>query len=216
MTFTLAEIMAIGAALAAILMLGSRHLRINLLLFAIQTLFIAAATALSAYERAESHLYLLALAFACVKALGIPLFFMWIISRIQVQSDTGTLLPAPMAMHLSIVLLGVSQLMTGGLPGIPNAGAGSAGATGALSLLFSGLLLMLTRRVAMSQIVGFLTMENGIFLFALTETSGMPLMVEMGILLDVLAGVMITGLLLFRIKSSFEHIDVTQLTGLRD
>ncbi|HEY9870693.1 MAG TPA: hypothetical protein V6D08_16115 [Candidatus Obscuribacterales bacterium] len=216
MTFTAAEMMIIGAALAAILMLGSRHLRANLLLFSVQTLFIAAATVFSGVERAEPHLYLVALAFICVKALGVPLFFMWIIRKIQVQSDTGTLLPAPMAMHLSIVLFGLSHLLTRGLPGIMSPEAGSPGAAGALSLLFSGLLLMLTRRVAMSQIVGFLTMENGIFLVALTQTSGMPLMVEMGILLDVLVGVMIAGLLLFRIKSSFEHIDVTQLTGLKD
>jgi hydrogenase-4 membrane subunit HyfE len=59
-------------------------------------------------------------------------------------------------------------------------------------------------------------MENGIYLFALTQTHGMPMIVEMGILLDVLVGVMITGLLLFNIKKSFEHIDVTQLTDLRD
>ncbi len=216
MTFTLAEMMAIGAALAAILMLGARHLRVNLLLFSVQTLFIAAGTACIAHDRAEAHLYLVGLVFACVKAAGIPLFFMWIIGKIKIQSDTGTLLPAPMAMHLSILLLGASQLLTQGLPDTPGTGAMHAGATAALSLLFSGLLLMLTRRVALSQIVGFLTMENGIFLFALTETTGMPLMVEMGVLLDVLVGVMITGLLLFRIKSSFEHVDVTQLTGLRD
>ena len=68
----------------------------------------------------------------------------------------------------------------------------------------------------MSQIIGFLTMENGIFIFALTQTAGMPMLVEMGILLDVLVGVMITGLLLFGIKKSFEHIDVTQMTELKD
>jgi len=214
--FTFADIMAIGAALAAVLMLGSRHLRTNLLLFSAQTLFIAAATAFTASERAELHLYLVALAFACMKAVGIPVFFMWIIRKIQVQSDAGTFLPAPMSMHLSILLLGASHFLTQGLRGLSVQGDVAVGATGALSLLFSGLLLMLTRRVALSQMVGFLTMENGIFLFALTETRGMPLMVEMGILLDVLVGVMITGLLLFRIKSSFEHVDVTQLTGLRD
>jgi hydrogenase-4 component E len=85
-----------------------------------------------------------------------------------------------------------------------------------MSLVFSGMLLMLTRRLAISQIIGFLVMENGIYLFALTQTRGMPMIVEMGVLLDVLVGVMITGLLLFNIKKSFEHIDVTQLTDLRD
>jgi hydrogenase-4 component E len=59
-------------------------------------------------------------------------------------------------------------------------------------------------------------LENGIFLYALTQTHGMPLMVEMGVLLDVLVGVMLAGLVIFRLNRSFEHIDVTQLRGLRE
>ena len=59
-------------------------------------------------------------------------------------------------------------------------------------------------------------LENGIFLYALTQTHGMPLMVEMGVVLDVLVGVMVAGLVIFRLNGSFEHIDVTQLRGLRD
>jgi Hydrogenase 4 membrane component (E) len=62
----------------------------------------------------------------------------------------------------------------------------------------------------------FLIIENGIFLFAITQTHGMPLMIEMGLMLEVLVGVMIAGLLLFNIKKSFEHIDVSQLTELKD
>ena len=75
---------------------------------------------------------------------------------------------------------------------------------------------MLTRRVAISGIIGFLVIENGIYTFALIQTRNMPFIVEMGILLDVLVGVMIAGLLVFSIHKSFEHIDVAQLTDLKD
>ncbi len=85
-----------------------------------------------------------------------------------------------------------------------------------MSILFTGVLLMLARRIAISQITGFLVLENGIYLFALTQTHGMPLFIEMGVLLELLGAVMIGGLLLHRIKKSFEHIDVTQLTELRE
>jgi hydrogenase-4 component E len=121
-----------------------------------------------------------------------------------------------MSMHLGIVLLGVSYLLAKDMPGAYVTADATYGATAALSLIFSGILLMVTRRMALSQIIGFLVIENGIFLFTLSKTAGMPMAVEMGILLDVLVGVMITGLLLFRIKKSFEHIDVTKLTELRD
>ena len=85
----------------------------------------------------------------------------------------------------------------------------------ALALLVIGMLLMLTRRLAISQVIGFLVVENGIFLYALTQTSGMPLMVEMGVVFDVLVGVMVAGLVIFRLNRSFEHVDVTKLTGLK-
>lgn len=59
-------------------------------------------------------------------------------------------------------------------------------------------------------------MENGIYLFTLAQAHGMPMAVELGILLDVLVGVMVAGVITFRIQKSFEHIDVTRLTDLRD
>jgi hydrogenase-4 component E len=74
---------------------------------------------------------------------------------------------------------------------------------------------MLTRRLALSQVIGFLVLENGIFLYGLTQTHGMPLLVEMGVIFDVLVGVLVSGLVIFRLNRSFEHIDVTQLRGLR-
>jgi hydrogenase-4 component E len=75
---------------------------------------------------------------------------------------------------------------------------------------------MLTRRLAISQVIGFLVLENGIFLYGLTQTHGVPLVVELGVVLDVLMGVMVAGLVIFRLNRSFEHIDVTQLRGLKD
>jgi hydrogenase-4 component E len=59
-------------------------------------------------------------------------------------------------------------------------------------------------------------MENGIFLFGLTQTHGMPILIETGVLLDVLAGVMVAGLIAFRIKKNFEHIDVSMLSELKE
>jgi hydrogenase-4 component E len=121
-----------------------------------------------------------------------------------------------MAMLAGIGMLGVSYLLSSQLPGLPGDPESRLGAMSAMSILFTGVLLMLSRRIAISQITGFLVLENGIYLLALTQTHGMPMIIEMGILLEVLGGVMIFGLLLNRIKKSFEHIDVTQMTNLRE
>jgi hydrogenase-4 component E len=161
-------------------------------------------------------LLFIALAICVLKAVGIPIFLNWIIKRINVEKDPGTFLAAPLAMHLSILLMGGSYLLAAQLPGLVTDGDSRFGATAAMSLLFTGVLLMLTRKFALSQILGFLVIENGIYMFALTQTQGMPMIVEMGVLLDVLVGVMIAGLITFRIKKSFEHIDVSQLTELTD
>ena len=133
------------------------------------------------------------------------------------------ILPAPMTMHLSILLFGLSFFVATHLPmptGDPTLASAQGGtviasATASISLLFSGLVMMLTRRLALSQIVGFITMENGVYLFALNQTDGLPILIEMAVFIDILGAVMLAGVLIFNIKRSFEHIDVTRLTNLK-
>jgi hydrogenase-4 component E len=233
MSFDLYEILALSAAVFAILMLGTTHLRVNLWFYGIHTVIIAIEAwwvghfsihndelfwpgLLGAMNISVQQHTMQAIFFGLFKGIGVPIFLNYLVKKIKVESDQGTFLPAPLSMHLNILLLGVSYLLASQLPGLSAEGDTRIGAMAAMSLLFTGVLLMLTRKLAISQIIGFLVMENGIYLFALTQTHGMPMIVEMGILLDVLVGVMITGLLLFNIKKSFEHIDVTQLTDLRD
>lgn len=210
------EICVIAAAVIVTLMPGSLHLRVSLWLYGLATLLIACATAHMATAHSETGLLYLALLIATLKAGGIPSFLSWTLRRLNISRDKGCFIPAPLAMHLSILLLGASFLLTKGLPMPETEGAGWYGAAAGISLVFTGLVLMLTRRLAVSQILGFLVIENGIFVFALTQTHGMPLFVEMGVMLDVLVGVMICGVLVFKIQKSFEHIDVAQLTDLRD
>ncbi len=210
------ELFAIASAVMAILMIGSGRLRINLLFYAFQTVFASAVTASCGLVSGDHQLYSIGLAILLVKAIGVSAFIAWITKRIGVTSDPGTLIPVPLSMHASIVFLVVAHLLASQLPHLKGQDHSLGGATAAISLLLTGTLFMLARKVAVSQIIGFLTMENGIYLFALTQTRGMPMMVELGILLDVLVVVMIAGLIIFRIKRSFEHIDVTLLTELKE
>ncbi|HEY9681302.1 MAG TPA: hypothetical protein V6C86_06970 [Oculatellaceae cyanobacterium] len=233
MSLDVYEILALAAAVFAILMLGTTHLRANLWFYALHTLAIAVETwFIGSFDSYPDELFLPALMsplglsvsnqtmhaifIGIFKGLAVPIFLNSIVRRVKVERDVGAFLPAPLTMHLNILLLGVGYLLAAQLPGLAGGTDSRIGAMAAMSILFTGVLLMLTRKLAISQIVGFLVMENGIYLFALTQTHGMPMIVEMGILLDVLVGVMITGMLLFNIKKSFEHIDVTQLTDLRD
>jgi hydrogenase-4 component E len=210
------EFLSIGAAAFALLMLGSGRLKFNLLTYALQTLLIAAVTVIHSWQATEEIVFLVSLFIVVSKALFVPYFLSWVVTKIDVRSDPGVFLPIPLSMHASIVLLGMAHLLASSLPHSSIPGGTTGDATAAISLLFSGMLFMLTRRAAISQIIGFLTMENAIYLFAITQTRGMPMIVEMGVLLDLLVALMIAGLIAFRIKRSFEHIDVSQLTNLKD
>lgn len=216
MTISTIDMFALVTAFTAILMIGTTHLRLNIGVFSIQTLVLATITAMYAVYRHETHLWLVAAALVLLKAFGVPKFLSFIIRKVNVQRDSSTFVPASIAMHISIVFLIVSYLLARQLPDAASYSSGWPTATAAISLVCSGLTVMLTRRSALSQIVGFLIMENGIYLFGLTHTRGMPLLIEMGIMLDVLAGVMIAGLIVFRIKKDFEHIDVSKLAELRE
>ncbi len=204
------------AAVLACLMVGSLHLRLNLFLYGVETLFIAAATVLTANAHGDASLICIAMMIGTLKALGVPFFLLKTSEKLNVHRDVGAMITPPLAMHLSIVLFALSFVLTQNIPTPQLVVNGWYGAAAGISLLFTGLVIMLTRRLAIGQILGFLVIENGIYVFALTQTLGMPMLVEMGILLDMLVGVMVCGVLVFKIQKSFEHIDVALLTDLKE
>lgn len=210
------ELLLMSIAVTAIMMLGTTNIRTNLSLYAWHTVFIAAATAWIGALRSEPELNVIALVIAIVKALLVPWYLSSIMRRVGVRTDAGTFLPTAVAMHVGLGLLGASYLLAQHLPSMVHEPSAGMGATVSLSLIATGMMLMLTRKIAVNQVIGFLVIENGIYLFSLTQTHGMPLGIEMGVLLDLLVAVMIAGLLLFRIKKSFEHIDVSKLNELKD
>ncbi len=210
------SILAISAAVLAILMLGTLYLRANLGFYALHTLAIALETAWMAHKLHDPHLYWIAFFIILLKVIIIPRYLVWVVRNIDVETDSGAFIPAPVAMLIGIGMLGGSYLLSLQLSSVWENVDGRIGTMAAMSVFFTGVLLMLSRKIAIGQIIGFLVLENGIYLFALTQTHGMPLIIEMGLLLEVLVVVMLFGLVVFRIKKSFEHIDVSRLTNLRD
>lgn len=207
------DAMAAFAAVAGVWMCGVLSLRSMLWGLAVQTTLMGLVVLAHGQEAHTPHYLLLAGVVIAVKAVMIPVFLAWIAGRIEVLRDKGTVLNPSMALFAGCGALAAGYFITPWVKGLLSNDPSAAGM--ALALLLIGMLLMLTRRLAISQIIGFLVLENGIFLYALTQTSGMPLMVEMGVVFDVLVGVMVSGLVIFRLNRSFEHVDVTKLTGLK-
>lgn len=213
MLLTTNDVITGTAALLAVWMCGVVRVPMLIRGLAAQTILLAAATVVVGVVRGEPQYLLLGVVVLVIKAVGIPAYLAWAARRLKIERDTGVLLSPSVTLILGLGLLAVGYILAPRFA-VPTMGnAGSAGV--AITLVLIGMLLMLTRRLALSQVVGFLVLENGIYVYSLTQTTGMPLIIEMGVVFDVLVAVLVAGLVIFRLNRSFEHIDVTQLRGLR-
>jgi hydrogenase-4 component E len=193
-------------ALAAV---GVTRLKSSFVLYGLQTVVLGGLAMLIGVSRHEALLIGVGCGVVMLKGLGVPLFLARAARKIECTRDQGTALGPPLQLLLAIIVVAFLVLEH------PLAGALPASDLPSFTLLLIGMLLMLTRRLAISQSVGFLVLENGAFLYAIGQPYAMPFLVETGVLLDVLAGTMIAGLIMFQISRSFEHIDVTRMTELR-
>lgn len=207
------DLLAAGAAVMAVWICGVVRVKTVLWGLVLQTAMLSAICLLMSRSEMQNELLVVAIVVLAIKAVGIPLFLGRSAKRMGIENDAGVGASPTLALMIGcgVLFLGYFLSPTFAVP--TNINHGSAGM--ALSLIMIGMLLMITRRLALSQIVGFLTMENGIFLYSLTQTRHLPMLMEMGTVFEVLIGVMVAGVFIFRINRSFEHIDVTDMTRLR-
>jgi len=179
----------------------------------IQSLFLAAVGGVTAMTTGVADLYLAALLTAGIKGLAIPAVLFYVIRRIGVQKE----LELVVSTKTSLVITGALMVLAYSV--IPStlvsAAMGPNVLPVAVALMMSGLLLMVTRKKAITQVVGLMVMENGLYLAAMATTHGMPLIVELGIFLDLLVGALIMGILAFKINQTFDTINTDRLTNLK-
>ncbi len=201
--------------LLAFVMLSQRRIVSLVNLYAVQGAVLAAATFLLAWRTGDRQLYFSAALTLALKMALLPWLLHRLIRRLQVYWDTEPLLNISGTMLAGIVVVvfafglaqPISQLAT---TSMRNA-IGIAVATILLAFL-----MMITRRKAMSQVMGFLSMENGLFFGAMSATYGMPMIIELGIALDVLVAVFVLGIFFFQIREQFDSLDLHHLERLSE
>src|SRR5258706_8794710 len=208
MNFTF-ESVAGGVVLLALWMVGLTHLQAKLSLYGIQAITLGLLAAWVGRNHGEPALIAAGLAVAFVKGIAVPVYLGRVMQRIGCRRDEGLILAPPLLLLLTMAALGALLLVR------PFDAEFSVSALPSIGLIMIGMVLMVSRRLAISQILGFLVLENGIFFYTIAQPHSMPLVVELGVLLDVLVGTMLAGLLAFRIRDRFEHIDVGELRQLR-
>jgi hydrogenase-4 component E len=205
---------AAGMLVTAYLMVGQKALFTAIRLYGAQSLLLAVVAATMAIAEARPHLFVMAGLTVVLKGLLIPWFLMRVVDRVGILREIEPYLNVAPSLLVSVGLTVVGYQVSMGFPD------GGQGAThhvvgAGLSLLLMGLFLMVTRRKAVTQILALLTVENAVFLIALGITSGMPLVVELGISFDVILAVLVLGILVGRIVDRFESMDISRLSRLK-
>ncbi len=145
--------------------------------------------------------------------------FPWLMSRImrgfEARREKEPYVGYTASLFLGMIALGVALWLSRNLP---SAGSGSHPhmMPAALFSIFAGLVLIVSRRKAVTQALGYLVMENGIYVVGMVLVPDSPLLVELGVLLDVVVGVFLMGILIFHIHREFDHIDTDQMAALSD
>ena len=218
MTELLAQLVNLLGAMLLMLafaMISQRRILSLIHLFTMQGATLVLATAVVGYVTGQPHLYLSAGLTFVLKVVLIPVLLHRIIDRLKIRWDVETLINIPTTMLIGIgVVIFAFNLATP----IAQLSASLARATLgiALACVLLSFLMMITRAKAVPQVIGFLAMENGLFFAATSATVGMPMVVELGIALDVLIGVLILGVFMFQIREQFDSLDIRHLEKLKD
>ncbi|HEV8598020.1 MAG TPA: hypothetical protein VGQ69_01520 [Gemmatimonadales bacterium] len=159
------------------------------------------------------HAVSLALGTIAVKAVLLPWFLRWAIREASVRREVE-----PLVGYMASFLLGAAALAVAFAVAarLPSTGGSGLLVPVALATLMIGLIVLITRTKALSQVLGYLMLENGIYLFGLTQTRRVPFLVEAGVLLDVFVGVFVMGIVVFHINREFDSISALKLTELRE
>lgn len=148
-----------------------------------------------------------------VKALGIPWFMNWVRKRNQLKRVHEPYIPVFYSVLITMMIIIVSLLITNNLP---TSGLKRSFLAIAMATLFFGLYFIVVHRNIFSHVVGYLIVENGIFLLSLAVGSEMPAMVNLAILLDLVMGILVLGIFINRIGDRFNSIETESLTNLKD
>jgi hydrogenase-4 component E len=212
-----ASLTTLGSSLALLLglaLLWRRSLSAYVGLFRWQSIALALLFCIVGYFGQNPELYLVALVFFVLKVIFIPHYLNRLHARVGAAREDRPYVNVASSLVIAGLLVLLAYAVTR-----PLVLAGTLPTRGglplAMGLILVGLFVLITRRKALTQIVGFLVLENGIALLAVLGTYGIPLIVELGVFLDALMGFLVMQVLVYQIHGTFESIDVDQLNQLK-
>ena len=196
-------------------MLSQRRILTLIHLYTVQGIALVLANLVLGFVTDDVHLCISGILTLILKVGLIPWILYRLVQRLNVKTDVETLLNIPTTLLIGIVLVIVAFNVA--TPVSQLASSVARGTLGiALACVLLSFMMMITRSKAIPQVIGFLSMENGLFFAAAAATNGMPMIVELGIGLDVLVGILILGVFMFQIREQFDSLDIHHLEKLKD
>lgn len=196
-----------------LLMATAKRISTCVYLFACQSAILTAEVAAAGHTQHLPEMYVIAAVVFLAKVVGIPYALLWLMKRLRTAHDVGASLSPGYSVFVMSGLIVVSFAAVRLY--LEELHAAEVMLAAAVALILSGAFLMVTRSKALMLMLGLLVLENGIFLAALVTTFGMPLIIEIGIVFDLLIGLLLMGIFVFRIRDTFDHLDVSRLRGLK-
>lgn len=210
---SLMDLIVMALVLTDLGVLGSSRLGVYVRLAAFQGLIVGLLPVL--VGRADAETLAVAAGTIGVKSLLFPWLLARIIRDYQARRELQPFLGYSASVVLGVAALGASLWISRRLPA-PEPGVHRLLMPAALFSMFAGLILIVTRRKAVTQVLGYLVMENGIYVAGMVLVPHATFLVELGVLLDLFVGIFLMGIMIFHIQREFDHIDTDRLTTLRD
>lgn len=213
LTIDIAHVLAGALLLTSFMLLYQDRLSGLINIYTLHAVILSLSVAWQAYYQDAHHLYVTAGIAAIFKALIIPFSLRRIIKRLRIHRTVEVVGGVGITMLIGIFLVALSLVVM--LPATASADPLSREDIAfALAIVLLGLLMMVTRRNAVSQIIGFMSLENGLILAA-AGANGMPLVVEISVAFSVLIAFIVIGIFLFRIRERFDNVDLSELDRVR-
>jgi hydrogenase-4 component E len=214
LTLDIAHLLAGSLVLVSFLLLYQNRLYALLNVYALHAIVLAASVAWQAYAQDAPQLYITAALALIFKAIVIPVALHRMIRRLGIHREIETVVGIGFTVLLGVGLVALSMVVM--LRVAPEADQfAREDLAFALSVVLLGLLMMVTRRNAVSQVVGFMSLENGLVLAA-TGAKGMPFVVEISVAFSILIAFIVIGIFLFRIRERFDTVDIGALDRYRE
>jgi hydrogenase-4 component E len=200
--------------LSCFLLLGASRLAAAVRLTAVQGFMIGLLPLVIEGEELSLRVAILAALIAVLKAGVFPWLLMRTVRTARTTHEDHPLIGYGLSLLAGVAAMGASFWLDARLSFTSDTDSRLVVPV-AFSVMATGLFLMIGRRTAICQVLGYLTLENGIYIFGLALVSGIPVLIELGVLMDMFVAVFVMGIAIFRISREFDHIDAAQLTSLK-